>query len=211
MSLVSRVLDATIVLSFDRSGFRRHARSFRAEDLRVDLTGRVAVVTGANSGIGKATSRALAERGAEVFLLCRSEERGRAALRDLRETTGSRRLRLVTVDVAEPDSVRAAVDGIGADRIHVLVNNAAVLPDGRRENGRGIEITFATNVLGPFLLTRLFEPRLRAAGAARVINVSSGGMYARRLSLDDWDWKRRFDGVVAYAETKRALVVVSET
>jgi len=191
VSLVSRVLDATIVLSFDRSGFRRHAASFRAEDLRVDLTGRVAVVTGANSGIGKATSRALAERGAEVFLLCRSEERGRAALRDLRETTGSRRLRLVTVDVAEPDSVRAAVDGIGADRIHVLVNNAAVLPDDRRENGRGIEITFATNVLGPFLLTRLFEPRLRAAGAARVINVSSGGMYARRLSLDDWDWKKR--------------------
>ena len=140
-----------------------------------------------------------------------SLERGRAALRDLRQTTGSRRPRLVTVDVAEPDSVRAAVDGIGADRIHILVNNAAVLPDGRRENGRGIEITFATNVLGPFLLTRLFEPRLRAAGAARVINVSSGGMYARRLSLDDWDWKRRFDGVVAYAETKRALVVVSET
>jgi dehydrogenase/reductase SDR family protein 12 len=212
VSLVSRLLDATIVLSFDRSGFRRHAASFRAEDLRVDLTGRVAVVTGANSGIGRATSRALAERGAEVFLLCRSEERGRAALGDLRETTGSRRLRLVTVDVAEPDSVRAAVDGIGADRIHVLVNNAAVLPDDRRENGRGVEITFATNVLGPYLLTRLFEPRLRAAGAARVINVSSGGMYARRLSLDDWDWKkRRFDGVVAYAETKRALVVVSET
>jgi hypothetical protein len=116
MSLLSRVLDATIVLSFDRSGFRRHAASFRPEDLQVDLTGRVAVVTGANSGIGKATSRALAERGAEVFLLCRSEERGRAALRALREATGSRRLRLVTVDVAEPDSVRA---GVGSGTLRV--------------------------------------------------------------------------------------------
>ena len=95
MSRLSRLLDATIVLSFDRSGFRRHAASFRPEDLQVDLSGRVAVVTGANSGIGKATSRALAERGAEVFLLCRSEERGRAALHELREVTGSRRLRLV--------------------------------------------------------------------------------------------------------------------
>ena len=178
MSLLSRLLDATIVLSFDRSGFRRHAASFRPEDLQVDLSGRVAVVTGANSGIGKATSRALAERGAEVFLLCRSEERGRAALRELRDATGSRRLRLVTVDVAEPESIRSAVKEIAAGRVHVLVNNAAVLPAERHETSRGVELTFATNVLGPFLLTRLLEPRLRASGAARVVNVSSGGMYA---------------------------------
>ncbi len=211
MSLVSRLLDATIVLSFDRTGFRRHAASFRPEDLDVDLAGRVAVVTGANSGIGKATSRALAERGAEVYLLCRSEERGRAALAELREATGSRKLRLVTVDVAEPDSVRRAVRAIGAEPVHVLVNSAAVLPDERRENSRGVETTFATNVLGPLLLARLLEPRLRAAGRARVVNLSSGGMYARRLSLDDWNWKTRpFDGVVAYAEAKRALVVLTE-
>ena len=211
MSVLSRLLDATIVLSFDRSGFRRHAASFRPEDLQVDLSGRVAVVTGANSGIGKATSRALAERGAEVFLLCRNEERGRAALRELREETGSRRLRLVTVDVAEPESIRSAVKAIVAARVHVLVNNAAVLPAERYETSRGVELTFATNVLGPFLLTRLLEPRLRASGAARVVNVSSGGMYARRLSLDDWAFeKREFDGVVAYAEAKRALVVLTE-
>jgi len=211
VSVLSRLLDATIVLSFDRSGFRRHAASFRPEDLEVDLAGRVAVVTGANSGIGMATSRALAARGAEVFLLCRSEERGRAAVRELRAATGSRRLRLVTVDVAEPDSIRSAVKAIGADRVHVLVNNAAVLPHERRETSRGVELTFATNVLGPFLLIRLLEPRLRAAGRARVVNVSSGGMYARRLSLDDWGFKTRpFDGVVAYAESKRALVVLTE-
>jgi NAD(P)-dependent dehydrogenase (short-subunit alcohol dehydrogenase family) len=211
MSVLSRLLDATIVLSFDRSGFRRHAVSFRPEELEVDLAGRVAVVTGANSGIGKATSRALAERGAAVFLLCRSEERGREALRELRAATGSRRLRLVTVDVAEPDSIRSAVKEIGADPVHVLVNNAAVLPHERSETSRGVELTFATNVLGPFLLTRLLEPRLRAAGRARVVNVASGGMYARRLSLDDWAFRKRaFDGVVAYAEAKRALVVLTE-
>jgi NAD(P)-dependent dehydrogenase (short-subunit alcohol dehydrogenase family) len=211
LSLLSRALDATIVLSFDRSGYRRHAASFRPEDVQVDLTGQVAVVTGANSGIGKATSRALAERGASVFLLCRSAERGRAALEELGRSTGRRRLRLVTADVAEPDSLRAAAQAIDAERVHVLVNSAAVLADERKENAGGIEITFATNVLGPFLLTRLLEPRLRAAGGARVVNVSSGGMYARRLSLDDWSWtKRPFDGVSAYAEAKRALVVLTE-
>jgi len=211
MSILSRALDATILLSFDRTGFRRHAAAFRPEDLEVDLAGRVALVTGANSGIGKATSRALAERGAEVFLLCRHEERGRAALGELRRATGSRRLRLVTVDVAEPDSVQSAAEAIGAERVHLLVNNAGVLPDERRENSRGVEMTFATNVLGPFQLTRLLEPRLRAAGRARIVNVSSGGMYARRLSLGDWGFaKRRFDGVVAYAEAKRALVVLTE-
>jgi NAD(P)-dependent dehydrogenase (short-subunit alcohol dehydrogenase family) len=211
VSLVSRLLDATIVLSFDRTGYRRHAASFRPEDLDVDLSGRTAVVTGANSGIGRATARSLAARGADVVLLCRSAERGRPALDALRQETGSRRLRLVTVDVAETASLRRAVEAIPARQVHVLVNNAAVLPDEREETSEGLERTFATNVLGPHRLTRLLEPRLRAAGEARVVNVSSGGMYARRLSLEDWDWRRRpFDGVSAYADAKRALVVLTE-
>lgn len=211
MSLVSRLLDATIVLSFDRTGYRRHAASFRPGDLDVDLTGHTAVVTGANSGIGRATARELAARGAEVYLLCRSAERGRAALAALQQETGSRRLRLVTVDVAEPASLRRAAEAIPARQVHVLVNNAAVLPGEREETSEGLELTFATNVLGPHRLTRLLEPRLRAAGEARVVNVSSGGMYARRLSLGDWEWRKRpFDGVSAYADAKRALVVLTE-
>ncbi len=211
MSLVSRLLDASIVLSFDRTGYRRHAASFRPGDLDVDLAGRTAVVTGANSGIGRATARALAARGADVYLLCRSAQRGRAALDALRQETGSRKLRLVTADVAEPASLRRAAKAIPARKIHVLVNNAAVLPDERKETSEGLELTFATNVLGPHRLTRLLEPRLRAAGEARVVNVASGGMYARRLSLDDWEWRARpFDGVAAYADAKRALVVLTE-
>ena len=210
MSLLSRLLDATIVLSFDRSGFRRHAASFRPEDLR----GRPVRPRGRRDR-GELRHRQGHEprprrsAGLRSFLLCRSEERGRAALHELREATGSRRLRLVTVDVAEPDSIRSAVRSIGAERVHVLVNNAAVLPDERRETSGGVELTFATNVLGPFLLTRLLEPRLRASGSARVVNVSSGGMYARRLITRRLGLRRGgpFDGVVAYAEAKRALVV----
>ena len=97
-------------------------------------------------------------------------------------------------------------------RIDVLVHNAGVLP-GRAERRRphDLELTFATHVAGPFLLTRLLETRLAESGDARVVWVSSGGMYTQRLDLADVDWTgREYDGVRAYAETKRAQVVLAE-
>ena len=202
-------LDRSVVLSFDRTGFERHRRAFVPEDLDVDLCGRVCLVTGANSGLGLATSRALAALGARVWLLCRSRERGEGALRELRAAGGDAALALV--DMASMASVRAVVEQIDAPRIDVLVNNAGVLPDRRVETTEGLELTWATNVAGPFLLTALLRPRLEAADQGRVINVSSGGMYTQRLDLRDTQWERRtFDGVKAYALTKRAEVCLTE-
>jgi NAD(P)-dependent dehydrogenase (short-subunit alcohol dehydrogenase family) len=96
--------------------------------------------------------------------------------------------------------------------VDVLVHNAGVLPAERSETADGLELALATHVAGPFLLTRLLEPALAAARGARVIFVSSGGMYTRRLQVRDPNWtrRRRYDGVVAYAETKRAQVVLAE-
>jgi NAD(P)-dependent dehydrogenase (short-subunit alcohol dehydrogenase family) len=95
--------------------------------------------------------------------------------------------------------------------VDVLVHNAGVLPDARVETRDGLELTLATHVAGPFLLTHLLKPRLLEARDGRVIWVSSGGMYTRRLSLRDPNWgQRRYDGVIAYAETKRAQVVLAE-
>jgi len=208
---LARVLDPTIVLSFDRTGYRLHAAAFDPEALSVDLSGRVCLVTGANSGIGLATSRALAARGATVWLLCRSRERGAQAARQIRETTGSRQLHVAELDVSSLRSVRAFAKAFRGRRVDVLVHNAGVLPDGRSETADGIELTLATNVIGPFLLTELLLPKLRAARAARVILVSSGGMYTQKLSLEDWQWQQRdFDGAVAYAQTKRMQVVLGE-
>jgi len=190
-TILDAVLDRSILFSFDRSGFLRHARSFRPGDLDVDLTGRVCVVTGANSGIGRAAATALAARGAEVWLLCRDRGRGEEAVASIRKATGNRRVHLEVVDVSHLAAVRAFVERFAPARVDVLIHNAGVLPATRQESPEGLELTLATNVIGPFLLTHLLQAKLAAATGARVIFVSSGGMYARRLSLDDLNRIRR--------------------
>ncbi len=210
--LFGGVLDGSVVFSFDRTGYARHARRFRAEDLAVDLTGRVAAVTGGNSGIGRETARGLAERGATVVLLCRDGARGEAAAEEIRAATGNPRVAVETVDVSDLSSVRAAAGRRALARVDVLVNNAGILPDLYATTLDGIESTLATNLVGPFLLTQLLLPRLAATGRGRVVNVSSGGMYTQRLDvgvLVNGDGKA-FDGAVQYARTKRALVVLTE-
>lgn len=210
-SILSPVLDATVVLSFDRTGYWVHSLGFDDADLDVDLTGKVCAVTGANSGLGEATAEALASLGATVWLLCRDGARADAAAARIRAATGSGRVHTALVDLASLASVRAFAESFPEQRLDVLVHNAGVLPAGRSDSVDGIETTFATNVVGPFLLTTLLQPRLLAARQARLVTVSSGGMYPQRLELDDWAWKKKpFDGVRAYALTKRAEVVLSE-
>ena len=205
------VLDASILCSFDRSGFRRHARTFDAGDLDVDLSGRVCLVTGANSGIGFETSRALAERGATVWLLCRDPQRGREAADRLRASTRSQRVHVAQLDVSDLGAIEQFAGSFAAPRIDVLVHNAGVLPASRLASAEGHEATLATHVLGPWALTHALAPRLLASRDARVVFVSSGGMYTQRLSLDDCEWRRRpYDGVAAYAQTKRMQVVLAE-
>jgi dehydrogenase/reductase SDR family protein 12 len=205
------VLPSLVIGSFDRLGFERHARRFAAADLAVELTGRVCLVTGGNAGIGRATALALAQRGATVRLLCRDVGRGEATRDELRRLAGTTRIECDVVDMSELASVRALVERLALPVVDVLVHNAGVLPAARELDADGLERCFATHVVGPHLLTRLLAPALRAARDARVVFVSSGGMYTRRLSFDDLDWSRRpYDGVVAYAQTKRMQVVLAE-
>ncbi len=209
--LWGRLADSSIYFSFDRTGFERHQRAFRPDDLAVDLTGKRCLVTGANSGLGRAAAHALAHLGAEVWLLCRSEERGKVAEHDIREATGNPRVRLELLDLASRSSILAFADRLGETPVDVLVNNAGVLPDRRLETEDGWELTWATNVAGPFLLTSKLLPNLLGASGARVVNVSSGGMYSQQLDLRDIHWRNKsFDGVAAYAQTKRAEVILTE-
>jgi NAD(P)-dependent dehydrogenase (short-subunit alcohol dehydrogenase family) len=198
-----------VIGSFDRLGFERHRKRFRAADLDVRLEGRVCLVTGANSGIGRATSRALAARGAHVILLCRDPGRGEEARDAVRRETGNPRVDLGLLDVSDLGAVRRVAAELRVEAVHALVHNAGVLTDRRILTRDGLELTFATHVAGPHLLTALLAGRLRA-GQGRVVWVASGGMYLQRLSLDDLTWeRRRHDGVVAYAQAKRMQVVLA--
>ena len=209
--LLDAALDASVVLSFDRNGYRRHARRFDPRDLDVHLSGRTALVTGANSGIGRATAAGLARLGARVVMLCRDEARGRAALDGLVRETGRRAFDLVRLDVSDLDDVRRAGDSLASGPVDVLVHNAGVLPARRETTRDGLELALATNLVGPFLLTGLLLPALERSGG-RVVQVSSGGMYTQRLDVAGLfsGGPEPFDGVVQYARTKRAQVVLNE-
>ena len=205
------ILDPTIALSFDRTGFRVHALAFDPGDLQVDLTGRRCLVTGGNSGLGYEAALALAHLGATIVLLCRDAERGNAAVAAIRAATGNVSVSAEVLDVSSLTSVRAVAARLRSAPVDVLIHNAGLLPAARIETADGLELTFATHVVGPFLLTNMLREALAASPDARVIWVSSGGMYTQRLDLDDVGWRTRpYDGVKAYAETKRAQVVLAE-
>ena len=172
---------------------------------RVDLAGKVAIVTGANTGIGLEVARGLAMHRARVILACRNRDKGVAAVEELRSDTCNDRVDLELVDVALTKSVRAFAERVRArhDRLDVLVNNAGVWCERREVTEEGVERTFATNVLGAFTLTNELLPMLLATPHARIVNVAS--KMARRPRLDDLEFATRgYSGVDAYAESKGA-------
>ncbi|HSB60218.1 MAG TPA: SDR family NAD(P)-dependent oxidoreductase [Vicinamibacteria bacterium] len=175
------------------------------EPVRADLTGKTCLVTGANAGIGRAAARELARLGARVVLACRSREKGEAARGEIEGVTGNRDLEVVVADLSLRRSVRDLAQGIAKRHatLDVLVNNAGVWLERRQESAEGVEMTWATNVLGTFLLTDLLLPALEAAPAARVVNVAS--QLAGDLDLEDVEFKRRpYSGRAAYAQSKQA-------
>ncbi|KAM6075941.1 retinol dehydrogenase 13-like [Chlamydotis macqueenii] len=154
------------------------ARRRRAWDPRqcpTDLTGKTVIVTGANSGIGKCVALDLARRNARTILACRSRERGQAAVEEIRAATGNPAVLLRLLDTGSLASVRAFAQAVLREekRLDVLVNNAGVTGLPFAVTPEGLEQTFATNYLGPFLLTNLLLDLLKASAPARVVNVSS--------------------------------------
>ena len=175
------------------------------------MAGRTAVITGGNSGVGKATATALAAAGARTVITARSEARGRQALADIRRTSGSDHVELVVFDLADLASVRrGAADLLDrCDDIHVLVNNAGLVLSERVETKDGFESTFAINHLGPFLLTQLLTGRLVASAPARVVTVSSIAHKSARSGLDFGDLQSNdgYSGMRAYGRSKLANIL----
>ena len=211
-SLVDDALEVTVVGSFSRVGFVLRRLLFGwAPPADGALRGRTALVTGPTSGLGRAATDALASMGARVILVGRSAER-LAAVRDaLVATHGEDRFPIVVADMGSLASVRAAADRIieTEPRLDVLVDNAGAIFPERSESPDGIEATVAVLVVGPFVLVSGLLPLLRRTPGARVVCVTSGGMYTQKLDLDDLQSTVvPFSGPRAYARAKRAQVAL---
>lgn len=213
-------LDVLSAPAYGQLGYRLRAATWDDAALAVDLSAKRYLVTGASSGIGKATAHALAARGAAVYLACRDRQKGQQTVEELSAQTGNPRLQLVVMDVSVMADVQKVAMRLSQEPLHGLVHNAGVLLSAREETQEGIERTFATNVLGPYLLTKLLRDALgqgadgtapSAQQPAQVVFVSSGGMYTQKLRVEDLQFRRTpFDGVMAYAQTKRAEILLCE-
>jgi dehydrogenase/reductase SDR family protein 12 len=207
------LLDNALLINVTKPGYLLRQPWWDPDDTWVSMHGKVCIVTGANSGLGKATSTRLAALGARVYMLCRNEERGRQARLEIIHKTKNMDVHLELVDMSDQASIRAFVERFGhrESQLDVLVNNAGAFLPRREVSPQGVECTFATNILGPFLLTNLLVSRLTTAAPARVINVSSASLYFAKLNVADPLFERRpYVGPIAYAESKRAILVLTE-
>ena len=206
--MFSRVKPTVVNIGVFIKAIRRSRRA-TPDAIAVDMRGKVCVVTGANSGIGRETALALAGMGATVVLVCRNESRGMEACDDIRARTGNGAVSLVVADFSSQRQVRHAAATIldQFDRLDVLVNNAGVTPWERRVTSEnGLEMIFAVNHLAPFLLTHLLLDRLKAGAPARVVTVSSGAHRRRALDFDDLQNEKRYVPFDVYSQSKLANV-----
>ncbi len=173
------------------------------------MGGKIVLITGGTSGIGKAAALALAEMGAEVVVTGRNEEKGRAAVEEIRRESGNEKVSLMLADLAVQAEVRRLAEEFQErhDRLDVLVNNAGVIQGQRTETPDGIETTLAINHLAPFLLTNLLLDLLEQSAPSRIITVSSDAQRWGKIDFDDLQSERRYRAFPVYGMTKLANIM----
>lgn len=167
------------------------------------------MITGANAGIGKVAALELAKQGHHIVMVCRSQERGQAAQAEIKAASGSEQVDLLIADL----SVQADIRQLAAEfkqtynRLDVLVNNAGAIFDKRQETADKLELTFALNHMGYFLLTDLLLDMLKASAPARIVNVSSDAHRRGSINFDDLQHEKSYSGFPVYSDSKLANVL----
>jgi NAD(P)-dependent dehydrogenase (short-subunit alcohol dehydrogenase family) len=174
----------------------------------IQLKGKVILITGVTSGIGKETARGLAKMGATIVFTTRDEQRGIDTKKELVKTSGNKDIHVLFCDLASLKSIRACCDEFlnKYDRLDVLINNAAIWDYTRRESKDGIENIFATNFLAPFLMTHLLLDLLKKSNPSRIINLTSG-LHGGTINFDDIEFNRKFKGLKAYRQSKLGAIL----
>lgn len=199
------MIDKLSIATFTNLGYLAHSLGF--DPIETDLTGKTVVITGGTGGLGRSTANTLGDMGARVVVVARDQDK-------LEETVAEIGPRAVSIqaDLSLMSEIRRLADRLQEEeRIDVLVKNVGVLFPERRTTSEGIEQTLAVNLAGHFLLTNRLIPKLEEQGTGRIVNVTSGGMYAERIRPDDLQYERgSYRGSVAYARTKRGQVILTE-
>jgi retinol dehydrogenase-14 len=170
---------------------------------------KVCLITGATSGIGKATAMGLANMGASVVMIGRDRGRGEAAMTEIKESSPNASVDLMLADVSSQEQIRRLADAFkeAYPRLDVLINNAGVFLSKRLTSADGIEMTFAVNHLAYFLLTNLLLDMLKASAPSRIVNVSSGAQSNGTIDFDDLQGEKGYEGTKAYSQSKLANVL----
>ncbi|KAH8311643.1 hypothetical protein KR044_007320, partial [Drosophila immigrans] len=184
---------------------------YRAGQFRehTDETGKVIIVTGSNTGIGKETVRELARRGAIVYMGCRDKVKAEEARRELIIDTKNQNIFFIELDLGSLESVRKFVETFKQqqDRLHILINNAGVMLGPRKLTKEGFEWQLGVNHMGPFLLTILLVDLLKKSAPSRIVNVSSIAHSYGRINIDDLNSEKSYSEVGAYNQSKLANVI----
>jgi len=172
-----------------------------------DQAGKLAVVTGANSGLGRVTALELARHGAEVVIASRSVDKGQAAANEIEAETGGPKARVLALDLGSLDSVREFAGRLQGERIDLLINNAGVMMTPRQATSDGFELQFGTNHLGHFALTGLLLEAMQRSDSGRIVTLSSNEHKSGKLDFDDLQKERSYSPRDAYQASKLANAV----
>ncbi|XP_048016728.1 DHRS-12_like_SDR_c-like domain-containing protein [Megalobrama amblycephala] len=198
---------------FTKGAFLSASKNFVEKDLEVSMAGRSFMITGANSGIGKATAMAIAKKGGTVHMVCRNKDKAEEARAEIVKDSGNKEIYVHILDLSETKKVWEFAESFKKKykTLNVLINNAGCMMTKREVNGEGLEKSFASNSLAVYILIKSLIPLLEKSPDPRVITVSSGGMLVQKLRTGNLQSQRgRYDGTMVYAQNKRQQVVMTE-